>query len=64
AVLAIAGNLFLGWSWFGVNELGVGLHSYGFTEGVLLCLGLWWILNLAIITAGLLLPRTAYQTKG
>ncbi len=23
------------WSWFGVNELGVGLHSYGFTEGVL-----------------------------
>ena len=64
AVLAVAGNLFLGWSWFGVNELGVGLHSYGFTEGVLLFLGLWWILNLAIIAAGLLLPRTAYQTKG
>ena len=64
AVLAIAGNLFLGWSWFGVNELGVGLHSYGFTEGVLFYLGLWWILNLTIIAGGLLLPRTAYQTKG
>jgi len=21
-------------SWWGVNNLGVGLHSYGFTEGV------------------------------
>ena len=28
------------WSWFGVNELGVGLHSYGFTEGVLPALAL------------------------
>lgn len=61
ALLAIAGNLFLGWSWFGVNELGVGLHSYGFTEGVLLFLGLWWLFNLMIIGAGLLLPRRLYQ---
>ena len=40
AVLAVAGNIVTGWSWFGVNELGVGLHSYGFTEGVLLALAL------------------------
>ena len=38
AVLAVAGNIVTAWSWFGVNELGVGLHSYGFTEGVLLAL--------------------------
>ena len=34
AVLAVLGNIVTAWSWFGVNELGVGLHSYGFTEGV------------------------------
>ena len=36
AMLAVVGNIVTSWSWFGVNELGVGLHSYGFTEGVLL----------------------------
>jgi ABC-type transport system involved in cytochrome c biogenesis permease subunit len=29
AALAVAGNIVTSWSWFGVNELGVGLHSYG-----------------------------------
>ena len=28
--LAIAGNIVTAWSWFGVNMLGIGLHSYGF----------------------------------
>jgi hypothetical protein len=42
------------WSWFGVNELGVGLHSYGFTEGVLLTLGIYVISQLVVIAAGLL----------
>jgi ABC-type transport system involved in cytochrome c biogenesis permease subunit len=27
--LAIGGNIVTSWSWFGVNMLGVGLHSYG-----------------------------------
>ncbi len=31
--LAVCGNIVTLWSWFGVNEMGVGLHSYGFTEG-------------------------------
>jgi ABC-type transport system involved in cytochrome c biogenesis permease subunit len=30
AVLAVLGNILVIWSWFGVNMLGVGLHSYGF----------------------------------
>jgi ABC-type transport system involved in cytochrome c biogenesis permease subunit len=33
AVLAIGGNIVTSWSWFGVNMLGVGLHSYGFMKG-------------------------------
>jgi ABC-type transport system involved in cytochrome c biogenesis permease subunit len=54
AVLAIGGNIVTSWSWFGVNELGIGLHSYGFTEGVLLSLGLFAASQLAIIGFGLL----------
>lgn len=54
AILAVAGNIAVGWSWFGVNELGVGLHSYGFTEGVLRSLGMFIISQLAIIGLGLL----------
>lgn len=30
ACLAIGGNIITAWSWFGVNMLGIGLHSYGF----------------------------------
>ncbi|MEC7695536.1 MAG: cytochrome c biogenesis protein CcsA [Planctomycetota bacterium] len=48
AVLAVAGNIVTAWSWFGVNELGVGLHSYGFTEGVLVNLT-WFVLSQLLI---------------
>ena len=34
AVLAVFGNIIVAWSWFGTNQLGVGLHAYGFTNGV------------------------------
>ena len=37
--LAIFGNIVTGWSWFGVNMLGVGLHSYGFMDAAF-----WWLL--------------------
>ncbi len=30
--LAIFGNVVTAWSWFGVNMLGIGLHSYGFMD--------------------------------
>ena len=32
ATLAVAGNIITTWSYFGVNELGVGLHAYGASE--------------------------------
>jgi ABC-type transport system involved in cytochrome c biogenesis permease subunit len=31
-VMAMFGNIVTSWSWFGVNMLGVGLHSYGFMD--------------------------------
>ncbi len=57
ALLAIGGNIFASWSHFGVNQLGVGLHSYGFTEGVLLALGLFILSQLVLIGIGLLPER-------
>jgi hypothetical protein len=31
-IMAIFGNIVTSFSWFGVNMLGVGLHSYGFMD--------------------------------
>jgi hypothetical protein len=61
AVLAVAGNITTSWSWFGVNELGIGLHSYGFTEGVLLALGLYVLSQLLIVGLGCL-PRKDWRS--
>jgi len=54
AVLAVAGNIAVSWSWFGTNQLGVGLHSYGFTSGVVLALALFVLSQLAVVVAGCL----------
>lgn len=54
AVLTVAGNIVVSWSWFGVNELGVGLHSYGFKEGTLFWLGLFALSQLLVIAMGLI----------
>ncbi len=42
ACLAIFGNIVTAWSWFGVNMLGVGLHSYGFMDSAF-----WWLVLFA-----------------
>jgi ABC-type transport system involved in cytochrome c biogenesis permease subunit len=36
--LAVGGNIATAWSWFGTNMLGVGLHSYGFTDAAFVAL--------------------------
>jgi ABC-type transport system involved in cytochrome c biogenesis permease subunit len=51
AVLAMVGNVVTAWSWFGVNELKAGLHTYGFTEGRLLALGIFVVVQLALVLA-------------
>jgi ABC-type transport system involved in cytochrome c biogenesis permease subunit len=52
AVLAVAGNITTSWSWFGVNQLGVGLHSYGFSQELLTVLSTIVLGSLAIVVAG------------
>ncbi len=60
AVLAVGGNIITAWSWFGVNELGVGLHSYGFTAGVLRTLGIFVLSQFLIMVAATLVPKEAW----
>lgn len=50
-VLAVLGGLVIGFSWWGVNLLGVGLHSYGFTTGVLQILVTFYVVELAVVAA-------------
>jgi ABC-type transport system involved in cytochrome c biogenesis permease subunit len=52
AVLAVVGNIVTAWSWFGVNELGAGLHSYGFTEGTSFWLMILTVSQLVIVGLG------------
>jgi len=54
---AIFGNIVTAWSWFGVNMLGIGLHSYGFTEAAFKWLVFFVISQLAFIGLGLLPAR-------
>jgi ABC-type transport system involved in cytochrome c biogenesis permease subunit len=53
ASLAVIGNIVTAWSWFGVNQMGVGLHAYGFTEGRTLVLALFMLSQLAIVASAL-----------
>lgn len=53
AVLAVGGNVITSWSWFGVNELSVGLHAYGFTEGVWATLWAFWVSQAVVMAVGL-----------
>jgi len=56
-VCAIGGNIVTSWSWFGVNMLGIGLHSYGFTEAAFKWLMLFMISQVGMIILGLLPAR-------
>jgi ABC-type transport system involved in cytochrome c biogenesis permease subunit len=47
--LAIFGNIVTSWSWFGTNMLGVGLHSYGFTQAAFWALSIFIASQLALI---------------
>jgi ABC-type transport system involved in cytochrome c biogenesis permease subunit len=55
--MAIFGNVITSLSWFGVNMLGVGLHSYGFMDKAATALGAFIGSQLLIMGFTLLPPR-------
>lgn len=52
--LAIGGNVITAWSWFGVNMLGIGLHSYGFMDAAFRWLMIFVVSQLALAALGCL----------
>lgn len=54
AVLTVIGNIVTGWSWFGTNQLGVGLHAYGFNNGLAKWLTIFWATQFLVVAVGLL----------
>jgi ABC-type transport system involved in cytochrome c biogenesis permease subunit len=56
-VCAVVGNIFTSWSWFGVNMLGIGLHSYGFTDAAFIWLSLFVASQALFILLGLMPDR-------
>jgi len=57
AVLAVGGNVVTGWSWFGTNQLGVGLHNYGFNNTLAMGLVAFWATQFAVMGLGIYLAR-------
>jgi hypothetical protein len=60
----VCGNILVGWSWFGVNLLGVGLHSYGFMQGTF-----WWLMlfiasQIALIVLGMMPFLNCWKKAG
>jgi hypothetical protein len=53
AALAALNGLCVAFSWWHVNNLGVGLHSYGKTEGVLLALYTYYGLGTLVVVGSL-----------
>jgi ABC-type transport system involved in cytochrome c biogenesis permease subunit len=57
AVLTVVGIMVTTWSWFGTNQLGVGLHAYGFSKTLAEGCKWTWIASLLIIALGLIPTR-------
>lgn len=62
AVMAVFGNIVTAWSWFGTNQLGVGLHSYGFTSAAATALVTFDVVMLGIMVIGMM-PRTMWTNS-
>lgn len=60
-------NLILGciviFSWFGVNQLGVGLHAYGFTDGIWPKIYGYWLSQLLLMGYGVFLSLNERRVK-
>jgi len=61
--MAIFGNVITSLSWFGVNMLGVGLHSYGFMDKAFWALSAFIGTQLALMGLALL-PRRFWKPAG
>ncbi|HMC27052.1 MAG TPA: cytochrome c biogenesis protein CcsA [Verrucomicrobiae bacterium] len=64
--MAVFGNIVTSFSWFGVNMLGIGLHSYGFMDAAFKWLVLFIASQVLIILLGLIPPQywRSFRARG
>jgi ABC-type transport system involved in cytochrome c biogenesis permease subunit len=62
AVLSVVGIMVTMWSWIGTNQLGVGLHAYGFNNTLAMIAVGTWIGCTAVIGLGLV-PLKHWQSS-
>ncbi|MCW1925184.1 cytochrome c biogenesis protein CcsA [Luteolibacter arcticus] len=58
-VMAVFGNIVTSWSWFGTNMLGIGLHSYGFTDRAFVWLSAFVASQLLVMALAMIPRRVA-----
>lgn len=61
-VLAVFGNVVTALSWFGVNMLSIGLHSYGFMKGTFMWLTIFVFSQIVIMGIGWL-PKHFWRSQ-
>jgi len=52
ANIAIMGSMVTAWSWFGTNQLGVGLHAYGFNNALASGCMIFWLCQFFLAILG------------
>jgi ABC-type transport system involved in cytochrome c biogenesis permease subunit len=63
AVLAVIGCMWTVWSWFGTNQLGIGLHAYGFNSELAVGCTLAWLF-LGLVAALGIVPAKHWASLG
>jgi ABC-type transport system involved in cytochrome c biogenesis permease subunit len=53
AIFAVIGNIIVAFSWWWVNIMQVGLHSYGFISGIKKGVLLFWGIEVAVVLIGI-----------
>jgi ABC-type transport system involved in cytochrome c biogenesis permease subunit len=64
AIGSVIGVIAVALAWFGVNLLGVGLHSYGFTSGIAKALFIFIVFELLFIVVTLLFLKSGKEPPG
>lgn len=60
---AVILGIVVSFSWWGVNLLGVGLHSYGFTRGAWNSLLIFWIIETVVVILGVYFSLSERKLK-
>jgi len=63
AILALVGNMITTWSWFGTNQLGVGLHAYGFNSTLASFCNIVWATHGLVILLALAIPSSMWKSN-